>query len=91
LDAYAAFDIPMTDRIALQIGGEMRYYGLDTSPGSYASVADPDANINPIPPPTPENMDPNADGLSHGVAAGVTDLYVGAFVSGTYTLPGVAR
>lgn len=87
VDAYAAFDIPVADRINLQIGGEARYYGLKANPGSYDSVADPNGNINPLP------ADPavNHDGLNQAVAAGITDLYLGAFVSGTYTLPGAAH
>jgi hypothetical protein len=82
-DAFAAFNIPITSHLDLQLGGEARYYGIKANAGGYDNTVDPMGNSNPTAGGT--------DGLNQAVAAGVTDVYLGAFVAGYYTVPGLAK
>ncbi len=77
VDAHVTFAVALTDELAVDIGGEVRYYGIDANPGPWENNLDPFNNYSTTTP-----------GLQHAVAAGASDTYFGAVVSGHYTMPG---
>ncbi len=81
LDAQLSVGVELTETLSLEIGGEARYYALDANSGSADSNI-VEGNNAPF---------PGAPGLSNAVAAGASDTYFGGFISGRYTMPGVAR
>jgi hypothetical protein len=81
LDGYAKFMIGLTDTLGLELGGELRYYGVKANAGSPEQNLDDD---NPF--------DPDAPGIAtSAVAGGLYDMYIGGFVSVQYTMPGEAE
>jgi hypothetical protein len=83
LDAFAQVNIALTKKIQLQLGGEARYYGVKANPGVFADTTDGTGNATPGAQGQP--------GLTRAVAAGVSDVYLGAFASAYFTMPGTAH
>jgi hypothetical protein len=79
LDGYLNFLIAFSDTIEFKLGGEARYYGIKANSGAYDDNTD-NYNAHGATP-----------GLTNAVAAGAHDLYLGAIIGVSYTLPGVAR
>ncbi len=84
LDAVLTGEIELTDSLALTIGGEARYYGIDANSGAYEDNAQPNGNPYATP-----GVSENTDGLLHAVAGGASDIYLGGFLGARYELAGV--
>jgi hypothetical protein len=82
IDTVLSGELALTDEIALTLGGELRYYGIDANSGSY------DENVVPNSNPYADPASMNRDGLVRAVAAGVNDLYVGGFLGARFELAG---
>jgi hypothetical protein len=80
LNAFASFDINVAKNIDLRLGGEARYYGIKPNSGSYQDNIDPGGNAYVA----------GKDGLKSAVAGGISDTYLGAFVSAHYSIPGTS-
>ncbi len=80
LDAHVTFAIAMTEMLDLDVGGEMRYYGINANSGSWQN------NLEGF-----NNYDATSPGLTNAVAAGASDTYLGIVVSAHYTMQGNGR